>query len=158
MSSEPVLRVATAADPGPIDDLMKASIRDIFPVSYNAGQTASWEQFIGSVDRMLIEDGTYFVFDVDGELVPCGGWSRRDKLYTGSGDAAGDARCSTSRPSPPVSARCSRGAIGLGESMQIAPGSVERLAQRARCQPDVIISSRIAGNESTARLRWPCSE
>jgi GNAT superfamily N-acetyltransferase len=92
MSSEPILRVATAADAGPIDDLMKASIRDIFPGSYDAGQTASSEQFIGSVDRTLIEDGTYFVFDLDGELVACGGWSRRDKLYTGSGDAAGDAR------------------------------------------------------------------
>src|SRR5881409_1042126 len=41
---------------------------------------------------MLIEDGTYLVAEVDGELVACGGWSRRDKLYTGSGAASDDVR------------------------------------------------------------------
>jgi GNAT superfamily N-acetyltransferase len=92
MTPEPVLRVATFADADAIDELMKASIRNIFPGSYDARQTAASEQYIGSVDRTLIADGTYFVIDVNGELVACGGWSRRDKLYTGSGDAAGDAR------------------------------------------------------------------
>jgi GNAT superfamily N-acetyltransferase len=33
----------------------------------------------------LIEDGTYFVHTVGGEIVACGGWSRRSKLYSGSG-------------------------------------------------------------------------
>ena len=49
-------------------------------------------KYIGSVDRTLIDDGTYFVADAGGELVACGGWSRRDKMYTGSGEAASDAR------------------------------------------------------------------
>jgi GNAT superfamily N-acetyltransferase len=40
----------------------------------------------------LIEDGTYFVHDAGGEIVACGGWSRRDRLYAGSGANAGDAR------------------------------------------------------------------
>ena len=92
MTPEPVLRLATAADADSIHELMKASIRDIFPGSYDARQTAAAVQFVGSVDHTLIEDRTYFVIDVDGELVACGGWSRRDKLYTGSGDAASDAR------------------------------------------------------------------
>jgi GNAT superfamily N-acetyltransferase len=86
------LRIATLADAEAIDALMKASIRDIFPGSYDDHQTASAEQFIGAVDRTLIEDGTYFAIDADGEIVACGGWSRRDKLYTGAGEAAGDAR------------------------------------------------------------------
>ena len=34
------------------------------------------------------------------ELVACGGWSRRGKLYTGSGEAAGDARLLDPRSEP----------------------------------------------------------
>jgi GNAT superfamily N-acetyltransferase len=92
MEGEPRLRLATLDDATDIDRLMKASIRDIFPTFYDAGQTASSIRYIGSVDRTLIEDGTYFVVDVDGQLVACGGWSRRDKLYTGSEAGAEDAR------------------------------------------------------------------
>lgn len=32
------------------------------------------------------------MLEADGEPAGCGGWSRRDRLYTGSGDAEGDAR------------------------------------------------------------------
>jgi predicted N-acetyltransferase YhbS len=86
------LRVATDADAEAIDALMKASIRSIFPAFYDARQTASAERFISSVDRLIIADGTYFVVEEDGEVVACGGWSRRNKLYTGSGDRDADDR------------------------------------------------------------------
>jgi GNAT superfamily N-acetyltransferase len=88
----PVLRLADLEDVDAIDALMKASIAAIFPRFYDATQTAASVKYIGSVDRTLIEDTTYFVLEADREIVACGGWSRRDKLYTGSGDAAGDAR------------------------------------------------------------------
>ena len=90
--NQPVLRLATLDDVDAIDALMKASIAAIFPRFYDEAQTAASVKYIGSVDRTLIEDGTYFVLESGGEIVACGGWSRRDKLYTGSGDAAGDAR------------------------------------------------------------------
>ncbi|MDQ2966190.1 MAG: GNAT family N-acetyltransferase [Chloroflexota bacterium] len=86
------LRLATTDDADAIDALMKASIRDIFPQFYDAAQSASSVIHVGSVDRALFEDGTYFVIEEAGELIACGGWSRRDKLYTGSGAATGDAR------------------------------------------------------------------
>jgi len=92
METTPRLRLATLEDASAIDELMKSSIREIFPTDYDARQTEASIRFVGSVDRTLIEDRTYFVADLDGELVACGGWSRRDKLYTGSGAAAGDAR------------------------------------------------------------------
>jgi GNAT superfamily N-acetyltransferase len=91
-ASTPELRRALLDDVEAIDDLMKASTRDLFPRVYDESQTAASVQFIASVDRTLVSDGTYFVFELDGELVACGGWSRRDKLYTGSGEGAADAR------------------------------------------------------------------
>jgi GNAT superfamily N-acetyltransferase len=86
------LRLATRSDEVAIDALMKASIRDLFPAYYDERQVASSVIHIGHVDRMLIDDGTYFVIEEDGELVACGGWSRRDKLFSGSADQEGLAR------------------------------------------------------------------
>jgi GNAT superfamily N-acetyltransferase len=89
---EPTLRVAEPADGPAIDALMKESGAALFPSGYDERQTESAVRFVAEVDETLLADGTYFVLEVDGEPVACGGWSRRDKLYTGSGDAAGDAR------------------------------------------------------------------
>ena len=47
---------------------------------------------IAQLDMSLIEDGTYFVHEADGELVACGGWSRRAKLYADGGEVPGDDR------------------------------------------------------------------
>jgi GNAT superfamily N-acetyltransferase len=72
---------------------MKQSIAAIFPRFYDERQTESAVRYVGEVDRMLLGDGTYFVLEAGGgEAVACGGWSRRDRLYTGSGEASGDSR------------------------------------------------------------------
>jgi GNAT superfamily N-acetyltransferase len=71
---------------------MRTSILSHFPRFYDERQTASAAVHIGDLDLTLIDDGTYLVHEADGEIVACGGWSRRDKLYTGSGDAVDDAR------------------------------------------------------------------
>ena len=88
---EPTLRVATLADEAAIDALMKASGAALFPGAYDPAQAESMVRFVSQVDPKLLEDGTYFVLEAGGEIVACGGWSRRDKLYTG-GDGAGDER------------------------------------------------------------------
>ena len=85
----PQMRIATPTDAAAIDALMKASTRELFPAYYTAEQTASSIVHIARVDPMLLEDGTYFVLEADGEIVACGGWSRRDKLYSGSADQEG---------------------------------------------------------------------
>lgn len=88
----PELRLARLDEAEAIDALMKSSTAALFPAYYDARQTQSSIRYVASVDRALIKDGTYFVAEVDGEPVACGGWSRRDKLYTGSGGGDADAR------------------------------------------------------------------
>jgi GNAT superfamily N-acetyltransferase len=90
--AEPVLRLARPEEADAIDALMKASTANLFPAYYDEAQTAASITYIASVDRTLVADGTYFVLEESGELVACGGWSRRDKLYSGSGEGADDAR------------------------------------------------------------------
>ena len=69
---------------------MKESAAAIFPRYYDNRQSASAVRYVAEVDPMLLADGTYYVLEVDGELVACGGWSRRNRLYTGSGESEGD--------------------------------------------------------------------
>jgi GNAT superfamily N-acetyltransferase len=90
--STATFRVAEVADEGAIRELMVLSARGLFPLFYDAAETESALRHVPVLDLMLVADGTYFVGDSGGELVACGGWSRRDRLYTGSGDAAGDDR------------------------------------------------------------------
>lgn len=88
----PTLRVATAVDAEQIEALMKASTAAIFPAYYDAQQTASAVRHVALVDPMLIDDGTYFVLEVGGEIVACGGWSRRGRPYMGSAATPDDDR------------------------------------------------------------------
>jgi GNAT superfamily N-acetyltransferase len=79
---------------------MRDSILALFPAYYDERQTASAAVHIGDLDLTLIDDGTYYVHEAGGEIVACGGWSRRDKLYTGSGDQDDDARLLDPRSEP----------------------------------------------------------
>ena len=85
-------RTATPDDTAAVDTLMKASAAVLFPRFYDERQAASAVRYVAQADPLLLDDGTYFVLETGGEIVACGGWSRRDRLYTGSGDAGDDAR------------------------------------------------------------------
>ena len=86
------LRTATREDADAISALMRESILALFPAFYDGHQTANAVIHIGHLDLALIDDGTYYVHEAGGEIVACGGWSRRNRLYAGSGDAADDDR------------------------------------------------------------------
>ena len=87
-----VQRVATMDDAEQIAALMRASVLRLFPGYYDERQTASAAVHIAHVDEALLADGTYFVHEVDGHIVACGGWSRRGRLFMGSGSQDGDDR------------------------------------------------------------------
>jgi GNAT superfamily N-acetyltransferase len=87
----PELRQGRMDEVDAIDELMKASMRVVFPQFYDAEQTESSLRFI-SLDPYLIEDGTYFVIEADGVLVACGGWTRRPRSGAGWGNPSVAAR------------------------------------------------------------------
>jgi GNAT superfamily N-acetyltransferase len=92
MTDQVLLRVAGPEDAAAIDALMKESGAALFPAFYDERQTASAVRFVAQADPSLLADGTYFALEADGALVGCGGWSRRDRLYTGSGESDDDGR------------------------------------------------------------------
>jgi GNAT superfamily N-acetyltransferase len=87
---EAVLRVAVSADGPAVAELARASVRELFPAYYDAAQTASAAKHITTLDQALIDDRTYYVHEVGGEIVSCGGWSRRNKLFNASTAGADD--------------------------------------------------------------------
>jgi len=87
-----VLRAAERSDVPEIAALMRQSVLDLFPLFHDERETAAAAQYLTEPDTVLIDDGTYFVHEADGQVVACGGWSKRDKLYTGSGAGPTDDR------------------------------------------------------------------
>ncbi len=141
----PAQRLALASDAPRIAALMRASTLELFPHFYDARQTASAAIHIAHIDLQLIEDATYFVHEHGDEIVACGGWSRRDKLYTGSGAAADDARLLDPRTEPArVRAMFVRGdwtRRGLGRAIL---ASCERAA-RAKGFTELVLGATLPG-------------
>jgi GNAT superfamily N-acetyltransferase len=76
-------RLATIADVPKLTALMEEAIAQLQRSFLDDAQIASSRAIMG-IDTQLIEDGTYFVVESDGEVAGCGGWSRRATLYGGN--------------------------------------------------------------------------
>jgi GNAT superfamily N-acetyltransferase len=85
------LRRATLRDIPAIEQVMRESIAGISSETYDAQQVESSLRYVAHLDRALVEDGTYFVVEEEESVLACGGWSRRVRLYAGSGTAEDDA-------------------------------------------------------------------
>jgi len=84
------LRLATTADLPVLRTVMDAAIAELQKGFLSEKQIESSRTIMG-LDTQLVEDGTYFVVEHDGEVVGCGGWSRRATLYGSDLTAGRDA-------------------------------------------------------------------
>jgi GNAT superfamily N-acetyltransferase len=84
-----MIRKAVAADLPEIERVMRLSMAALSEGFYDARQAASAARYIAEPDGQLVDDGTYFVVVEEENVVACGGWSRRRKLFTGTSVQAG---------------------------------------------------------------------
>ena len=74
-----------------IKKLIAESARHLSREHYDDLQIETAIATVFGVDTDLIEDGTYLVAESDGQLVGCGGWSKRKTLYGGDQYTSRDA-------------------------------------------------------------------
>lgn len=97
MASSLPLRVRPArlADAPALEALQHRAAREITARAYGAPAVEAWIRHMGTLDRELIEDGTYLVAVSNGVLAGCGGWSFRRRGH-------GAAAAADERPLAPV--------------------------------------------------------
>jgi GNAT superfamily N-acetyltransferase len=83
------IRKAAAADVPRLKEVIEASVRGLQSRDYSPAQIEGALKSVYGVDSQLIEDGTYFVAELqatqraDAQIVACGGWSKRKTLFGG---------------------------------------------------------------------------
>lgn len=85
------LRPASREDLPALVPLIDAAIEQNQRGFLDAAQIQSSKAIMG-VDTQLVDDGTYFVVEIDGAVAGCGGWSRRATLYGSDASAGRSAR------------------------------------------------------------------
>jgi GNAT superfamily N-acetyltransferase len=75
------LRAAVLEDVPVLTALIAASVRGLQAGDYTEAQREGALKSVFGVDTQLIADATYFVAEVDGTIVACGGWSKRKTLF-----------------------------------------------------------------------------
>ena len=83
-------RLANPDDLPELRPLVDAAIAELQKGFLDDDQIESSRAIMG-IDTQLIDDGTYFVVEEDGQVAGCGGWSRRSTLYGGDHSQGRDA-------------------------------------------------------------------
>lgn len=77
------LRVAVITDVPTLQALIPESARELSKHYYSVQQIESAIRHIFGVDTQLIADQTYYVAEAAGQIVGCGGWSKRNTMFGG---------------------------------------------------------------------------
>ena len=83
------LRLARMDDVPALEELIPLSVRTLQAAHYSPAQMDAALGPVFGVDRQLIADGTYFVAEHGGQIVGCGGWSKRKAAFGGDRARAG---------------------------------------------------------------------
>jgi len=75
-------RLARRQDLDALTAVMEAAIAELQKPFLDDAQIESSRTIMG-LDTQLVDDGTYFIVESDGEIAGCGGWSYRATLYGG---------------------------------------------------------------------------
>jgi N-acetylglutamate synthase-like GNAT family acetyltransferase len=77
------MRVAVMDDVPALQQLIPHSARELRKGYYTPQQIESAIKDIFGVDTQLIADRTYYVAEAAGQMVGCGGWSKRKTMFGG---------------------------------------------------------------------------
>lgn len=80
---EITIRVAVMDDVPALQKLIPHSARELSKGYYTPQQIESAIKYIFGVDTQLIADRTYYVAEAAGQMVGCGGWSKRKTMFGG---------------------------------------------------------------------------
>ena len=83
------LRLACDEDAPALERLIEHVTRTSLARCYSEAQLAVALGPVFGLDRQLIRDGTHFVVEDAGEIIACGGWSKRLAVYGGDRERTG---------------------------------------------------------------------
>jgi len=86
------IRLAEITDQAAIAKIIHLSARELSRNHYTPEQIDAALAHVFGFDTSLIEDGTYFIAEIAGKAVGCGGWSKRRTLFGGDQFANRDSR------------------------------------------------------------------
>lgn len=86
-----MLRLARPGDAEALRDLIRMSTETLLAAFLPPEQVAASRAFM-SLDTQLIADGTYFIVELEGAPVGCGGWGKRATTHGGDESGGRDAR------------------------------------------------------------------
>jgi N-acetylglutamate synthase-like GNAT family acetyltransferase len=158
MNNPVSIRLARGDDIEVLEVLIPLSVRLLQAPFYSSAQIEASIGPVFGVDRQLISDGTYFVAEHSGQVVGCGGWSRRRAVFGGDRErAAEDAVLHP--PDDPARIRAffvhpDWARRGIGRSILAASES----ALRAAGFRDVVLVATLAGESLYASFGYSVAE